>query len=51
MRWSVTFDVRVDSGIKLEPALFPLQHPFERLDALYASDSRRNQETPAPKTM
>ena len=51
MRWSVTFDVRVDSGIKLEPALFPLQHPFERLDALYASDSRRNQETPGPKTM
>ena len=44
MRWSVTFDVRVDSCIKLEPALFPLQHPFERLDAFYASDSRRNQD-------
>ena len=47
MRWDVTFDVRVDSGIKLEPPLFPLQRLSERLDALYASDSRRNQDASA----
>lgn len=33
--------------MKVEPALFPLQHPFERLDAFSASDSRRNQDASA----
>ena len=47
MRWDVTFDVSVDSGIKLELPLFPLQRLSERLDALYASDSRRNQDASA----
>jgi hypothetical protein len=51
MHWGVRFDVRIDSGIKLEPDLFSLQHPFERIVALYASDSRRAFKTPAPKAM